>query len=263
MDAAPSPVGVAAASPTPPPEWPEAKRWLAPTGDLSVRLPDAPASAWSRPAQGTAALLLLLSLVLLAWHTYAAQRWSCRPATLEPAADDPPFVELNQADHAQLLQLPGVGENLARRIEAYRVEHHGFRNVEELRQVGGIGPKLLEKLRPFVHVEPAVGDEEGEPSREPLRRVVPERQREKQPVAVKGKKVLPAQPLDVNRATQEDLQRLPGIGPKLSQRLVEARAKKAFQSVDDLRRVPGIGPKILERLRPHVVVLPEREALAP
>src|SRR5690348_2494551 len=99
MDAAPSPLGVAAASPTPPTEWPDAKRWVAPTGDLSVRLPDTPASAWSRPAQGTAALLLVGALFLLAWHTYAAQRWSCRPATLESVADAPPFLELNQADH--------------------------------------------------------------------------------------------------------------------------------------------------------------------
>jgi competence protein ComEA len=263
MDAAPSPVGVAAVSPAPSPEWPEAKRWTAPTGDLSVRLPDTPASAWSRPAQGTAALMLLLSLLLLAWHTYAAQRWNCRPATLEPAADDPPFVELNQADHAQLLQLPGVGENLARRIEAYRAEHHGFRDVEELRRVGGIGPKLLEKLRPFVSVEPVIRDEDDEPSREPIRRVVPEIPIEKRPVAASGKKTPPAQPLDINRAPREELQRLPSIGPKLSQRIIETREKKPFQSVDDLRRVPGIGSKTLERLRPHVVVLPERGALAP
>jgi competence protein ComEA len=252
MDAAPSAVGVAAASPTPPAEWPETTRWVSPPGDLSIRLPANPAPAWSRPAQGTAAFLLLLALALLAWHVCAAQRWSCRPATLEPADETFPFVDLNQADHAQLLQLPGVGENLARRIEAYRAEHHGFRDVDELRQVGGIGPKLLEKLRPFLHVEPFLGDEEGEPSLELIRRPAA---KEKQAFLVTGKKVPPTQPLDLNRVTREELQRLPGIGPKLSQRILDARAKKPFQSVDDLRRVPGIGPKTLERLRPHVVVV--------
>ena len=251
MDAAPSPVGVAAASPTPPPEWPEAMQWVSPPGNLAIRLPANPAPAWSRPVQATAVLFLLLAVVLIAWHTCAAQRWSCRPATLEPAEEDPPFVDLNQADHAQLLQLPGVGENLALRIEAYRAEHHGFRDVEELRQVGGIGPKMLEKLRPFVQVEPPIRDEEGEPSPEPIRGAVP---KEKRSVVVTVTKVPPTQPLDLNRATLPELQRLPGIGPKLSQRILDARAKKPFRSVDDLRRVPGIGPKTLERLRPHVVV---------
>lgn len=252
MDAAPSSLGVAAASPTPSPEWPDAMRWVSPPSDLSVRLPTNPAPAWSRPVQATAALFLLLALVLLAWHAYAAQRWSCRPATLEPADDDPPFVDLNQADHAQLLQLPGVGENLALRIEAYRAEHDGFRDVEELRQVGGIGPKMLENLRPFVRVEPPIRDEEGEPSPEPIRR---EKSKEKHPVVVTVKKVPLSQPLDLNRATRQELQRLPGIGPKLSQRILDARATKPFRSVDDLRRVPGIGPKTLEKLRPHVVVV--------
>ncbi len=253
MEAAPSPVGVAAASPPPPPEWPESTRWVSPPGDLSVRLPSDPAPAWSRPAQRAAALLLLLAVGLLAWHTYGAQRWSCRPAALEADALDSPGIDLNQADHAQLLQLPGVGENLVRRIEAYRAEHHGFRDVDELRRVGGIGPKLLEKLRPFVYVEPRASDEEDEP---------PEVRNAKPPLIVSKKAGL-TQPIDINRASGAELQRLPGIGPKLSQRIIEARDKKPFASVNDLRRVPGIGLKTMERLRPHVVVLPERGASAP
>jgi competence protein ComEA len=252
MDAAPAPTGVAAASSPPPTEWPKAMPWPSPPVDLSMRLSTNSAPVWSRPAQATAALFLLVALCLIAWHTCAAQRWNCRPATLEPADEDPPFIDLNQADHAQLLQLPGVGENLARRIETYRAEHHGFRDVDELRRVNGVGPKLLEKVRRFVHVEPLPSDEEGEPASEPIRRPVPD---DKPPIVVTVKKVPLTQPLDLNRATQAELQRLPGIGPKLSQRILDARAKKPFRSVEDLRRVPGIGPKTLERLRPHVVVV--------
>jgi len=256
MDAAPSPVGVAAASPTPPPEWPETTRWMSPPADLSVRLPSDPAPAWSRPAQGAAALLLLLAVVLLGWHTYGAQRWNCRPATLETNTLDSPSINLNEADRAQLLQLPGVGENLARRIEAYRAEHHGFRDVDELRRVSGIGPKLLEKVRPFVYVEPKVRDEDDELEQPPIRHVPPEARKEKPPPVVSKKVAVLTQFIDINRATGADLQRLPGIGPKLSQRIIETRNKKPFASVDELRRVPGIGPKTLQRLQPHVVVVP-------
>lgn len=246
MDAAPSPVGVAAASPTPPPQWPAPTQWLQPPSELPIRLPGEPAPAWSRPAQGAASLLLLLALALLTWHAWSAQRWGCRPATLEADALLSSSLDLNQADHVQLLQLPGIGESVAGRIEAYRVEHHGFRSVDELRQVKGIGPKLLEKLRPCVYVEAPASDVEDEP---PARV-----EKEKKP-AVTGKKVPPSERIDVNHATAAELRRLPGIGPTLSQRIIQKREEQPFRSVDDLRRVRGIGAKTLERLRPHVTVM--------
>jgi len=58
------------------------------------------------------------------------------------------------------------------------------------------------------------------------------------------------QPLDVNRATEPELARLPGVGPALASRIVAARP---FADVDDLRRVRGIRPATLERLRAHVI----------
>ena len=63
----------------------------------------------------------------------------------------------------------------------------------------------------------------------------------------------PAVPLDLNRASIEDLDRLPGIGPVLARRIVMHRARHgAFRSADELLGVPGIGPRLLERLRPFV-----------
>jgi competence protein ComEA len=62
-------------------------------------------------------------------------------------------------------------------------------------------------------------------------------------------------PLDLNGATQEGLDALPGIGPVLAGRIIEWRtAHGRFTSVDELGEVPGIGPKALERLRPLVRV---------
>jgi len=63
--------------------------------------------------------------------------------------------------------------------------------------------------------------------------------------------------LDLNGATVEELEALPGIGPVLAQRIVEwRRGHGAFQSVDDLNRVKGIGEKKLRQLRPAVTVRP-------
>ena len=64
----------------------------------------------------------------------------------------------------------------------------------------------------------------------------------------------PAAPLDLNRATVDDLDRLPGIGPVLARRIVEHRERHgAFHSTEELLGVPGIGVRSLERLRPYVV----------
>jgi competence protein ComEA len=250
MDAAPSSLGVAAESPVPPPSWPGPER-LAPAKDTpNVSLPPGEPPGWPRSAQCATALLLLLALGLLGWHVVSAQRWGARPTTLEADAVSTSRIDLNNADRAQLLQLPGVGETLARRIEAYRQEHNGFRNVEELRRVTGIGPALLERLRPLVEVEPYEDEEDGEPP-PPVRKLVTTPAGTPSAVKKVGQLV---GPIDINRATAEELQRLPGIGPKMSVRIVEIRSQGLFKSVDELRRVPGIGVKTLEKLRPLVTI---------
>jgi competence protein ComEA len=64
-------------------------------------------------------------------------------------------------------------------------------------------------------------------------------------------------PLDLNRATEAELEELPGIGPATAAAIVAHRqANGPFGSVDALLDVRGIGPAKLEQLRPHVVVRP-------
>ncbi len=118
----------------------------------------------------------------------------------------------------------------------------------------GIGLKLLEKLRPYVYVEVPGSDAEDEPAAQALRPIAAKIEKEKQPSPVSKKEPL-TEAIDVNHATAAELRRLPGIGPTLSQRIIETRAQRPFRSVEDLRRVRGIGVKTLERLRPHVVVV--------
>lgn len=64
-------------------------------------------------------------------------------------------------------------------------------------------------------------------------------------------------PIDLNRATKEQLEALPGIGPALAQRIIDDRtARGPFRSVDDLDRVSGIGKKTIDKLRAKVTVGP-------
>lgn len=64
-----------------------------------------------------------------------------------------------------------------------------------------------------------------------------------------------ASKVNLNRASVDELQTLPGVGPVLAQRMVEWRkAHGRYRSVDDLQEVKGIGKKRMEQLRPLVTV---------
>ena len=66
-------------------------------------------------------------------------------------------LDLNTATAEQLEGLPGIGEVKAAAILAVRAERGGFRSVDELESVRGIGPALLGKLRGQLKVGPRQG----------------------------------------------------------------------------------------------------------
>jgi competence ComEA-like helix-hairpin-helix protein len=62
-------------------------------------------------------------------------------------------------------------------------------------------------------------------------------------------------PLDLNRASADEISRLPGVGPSLARRIVEERDRRGrFETSDSLRGILGMGPKKLAALLPHVTV---------
>lgn len=218
------------------------------TSGPSSQPPNPVVRAWPRPAQLATAFLLCLASVLITIHVVLSTRWFARPT--EQGGRSAFQVDLNKADRAELLQLPGIGPHLAERIEEVRREHGPFLQVAELTRVPGVGPALVERLREWVYVRAEDSYQNHEThfskSRKPLAKT--------DPVAMRsGKKSTAENPIDINNASGEELRSLPGIGPVMSKRILEERQKRPFKSVEDLRRVAGIGPKILDRLRPHVV----------
>jgi competence protein ComEA len=205
-------------------------------GNKSPRPP-----VWTPAATWTLAAVSAVALALVAWRGYGLSRWSTRPPDIEKGVVPLAPLDLNRSSATDLENVPGLGPVLAGRIVEQRQRQGDFRSLDELRKVQGIGPATLERIRPFLHT----GTYTPSGPVPTARQEVP---------AGPTKKASPANPIDVNRASAAELRTLPGIGPTLAARIVEARSKQRFRSVDDLRKVRGIGAKTLQRLRPHVTV---------
>ena len=72
----------------------------------------------------------------------------------EQASPQKPTVNLNTATIDQLTALPGVGQKTAELILEYRAKAGGFKKIEELMNIKGIGEKTFLKLKPLVSAPP-------------------------------------------------------------------------------------------------------------
>jgi competence protein ComEA len=67
--------------------------------------------------------------------------------------------------------------------------------------------------------------------------------------------VSPSGVVNINNATAEQLERLPGVGPSRAEAIVELRRTHPFKKVDELSKVKGIGRKTLAKMRGYLTVL--------
>jgi competence ComEA-like helix-hairpin-helix protein len=134
-------------------------------------------------------------------------------------------IDVETAAASELARLPKVGPRLAKTIVADRETHGPFGALAGLDRVSGVGPGLLKVIASHV----VFG---GKPASEDT--------------------VSPAL-IDLNSATLEELDRLPGVGRSRAAAIVQYRTEHGgFSQVEDLARVPGFGPAAVQRLREHI-----------
>lgn len=177
----------------------------------------------------------LAVLALLALVVTGVVVWRGRPRGVDVA---PPVVVSSGAPSAALLVVDVAGD--VRRPGLVRLPP-GARVADAIAAAGGLRPgatsgalnlarKLVDGEQVYVGSPPAA------------------------PGAPPGVAASPGL-VDLNTATADDLDRLPGIGPVLADRIVAWRtAHGGFTSVDQLRQVDGIGARKFESLRPLVTV---------
>src|SRR5215217_900060 len=92
---------------------------------------------------------LVFAAFLLAGPTVHAADGSQDPSEAKTAVA---AVNLNTASATQLEELPGIGAKMALRIVEYRQKNGGFKKIEDLMNVKGIGEKAFLKLKPHLTV---------------------------------------------------------------------------------------------------------------
>ncbi len=116
-------------------------------------LPNSMPRPWIKP-RDQASLLALMASLLVMMASYWIYRGGHEGKLIDIDRADPLqasyLVDINRADWPEMIQLPGLGETMARRIVSDRLQRGPFRSVEELDRVLGIGPRTMERLRPYL-----------------------------------------------------------------------------------------------------------------
>lgn len=134
-------------------------------------------------------------------------------------------VDLNTATIEELRTIPRFGPSTAEAVFAYRQQHGPFKSFQDLDAIPRFGPSLLAILPKHCRLS---GVDTAAAAA---------------PAGGTG--------IDLNTATVEQLQEIPGVGPSMAEKIIAGRP---YRSVEDLKKVPGIGESKFANIAPLVRV---------
>nr|XP_056713496.1 endonuclease/exonuclease/phosphatase family domain-containing protein 1 [Euleptes europaea] len=147
-------------------------------------------------------------------------------------------LNINTAAEEELMTLPGVTRAVARSIVEYRQYIGGFKKVEDLALVSGVGAARLEQVK----CEICVGGKGGSAQHSPT-----SLRRDPNPDPLGAAKV------NVNTATPAQLMSIRGLTEKMAQGIVACRQEHGpFKSIEDLVKVGCVNSSFLDRIRTQV-----------
>lgn len=171
--------------------------------------------------------------------TEAAEASEAAEETTPEATTGFLYIDINRADAAELTQLEGIGEKLAERIAEYREMNGGFRNIEEIMLVSGIGKEKFAAIKEHIYVEnPVYHSEEITESGSISQEITTENKEEtiitesetaeeitEDVTGASGTKITleDIAPIDLNTATAEELMLLPYVDEAAAEAIIGLR----------------------------------------
>lgn len=185
------------------------------------------------PSRVTCLMFLICALAIPVPARSQTRAPARRPAPVQPAA--PPRVDLNNATLKELESLPGIGKLSAQRIIAGRP----FRDIRQLRALPGMSDRKLYDLLPLVTLNP------------PRPVTAPAQSTTTTTKQAATANAAPAAKIELNTATIEQLDTLPGIGPAKARAIISARP---FQTIEGIKNVKGIGDATYDKLKDRIYI---------
>jgi len=181
----------------------------------------------------------LLFLLAAALPLSGAARKSKEPAAAPASAP----VDLNSASQKDLEALPGIGAATAKKI----IAHRPYSSVQDLSRAG-VAKATIDKIAPMVTASAGAAAA-----------ATPSRPKHSEKAATSTASPARSGPLDLNTASEADLEKLPGVGSAYARRIVDARP---YASVADLSRA-RLPKKTLDKITPLVTVTGAGSASTP